>query len=336
MLASLHHFEQEEIAQQRLKIIQFYDEYGEARTQKAFGVSRQVIATWKKRLQKAGGHLQALTPQSTRPQHTRSMQTDWRIVQFIRPVREEHPGLGKEKIKPLLDAYCREQGLRTIAVSTIGKVIQRRQRTRVKRTKAKNHRKTRHKRERLRYAPKATDFGHLQLDTIERVYQGVKLYFYSAIDLQSKFSFSLPYARCDSRNAVDFFDKFRQVYPLQPIRLVQSDNGSEFLGAFEDHLRNLQLKQVFSYPRCPKINGCIERYQRTLQEEFVDVYEDLFFDLPRLHRQLAEYLIFYNCQRVHHSLNQQTPMQFLISQKAMSIMSVTHTSPLHCAQVMLN
>jgi len=326
MLASLHHFEQDKVAQQRLKIIQFYETYGAAATQEAFGVSRQVIHTWKKRLDKARGHLLALTPKSTRPKRTRIMQTDWRVVQFIRTVRDEHPGLGKEKIKPLLDAYCREQGLQPISVSTIGKVIHRRQLTRVKGTKAQKRRKSGQKRERLRYAPKPTELGHLQLDTIERVYEGVKLYFFSAIDLQSKFSFSLPYARCDSRNTVDFFDKFRQVYPVQPIRVVQSDNGSEFLGAFEDHLRNLQLKQVFSYPRCPKINGCIERYQRTLQEEFVEVYEDLFFDLPRLHRALADYLVFYNCQRVHHALNLQTPMQFLVAQGAVSKMSVTYTT----------
>lgn len=323
MLTSLHHFQQEEIAQQRLKIIQFYDEYGAVATKKAFGVSRQVIWTWKKRLHQARGHLQALTPKSTRPKRSRRMQTDWRMIHFIRQVREAHPGLGKAKIKPLLDQSCHEQGLQTISVSTIGKVIRRRNLTRSKGAKAKHRSNTMGKRERLRDAPKPAQLGHLQLDTIERVYQGVKLYVYSAIDLQSKFSFSLPYARCDSRNAVDFFEKFRQVYPVPSIRLVQSDNGSEFLGAFEEPLRNLRLKQVFSYPRCPKINGCIERYQRTLQEEFVDVYEECFFDLPRLHRALADYLIFYNCQRAHHALQLQTPVQFLVSQTAMSKMSVT-------------
>lgn len=323
MLSSLHRFQQDEVAQQRLKIIQFYDKHGAPATCEAFGVSRQVIHTWKQKLQRAGGHLSSLSPKSTRPKHVRAMQTDWRIVQFIREVREAHPGLGKEKIKPLLDEFCRAQGLPTISVSTIGKVIRRRNLTRAKRVKTK--RKSTAKRERLRYAPKPTTLGHLQLDTIERVYQGLKLYFYSAIDLQSKFGFSLPYVRCDSHNAVDFFRKLRQVYPLRQIQVVQSDNGSEFLGDFETYLRSLQVKQVFSYPRCPKINGCIERYQRTLQEEFVDVYQDLFHDLPRLHRALAEYLIFYNCQRAHHALKLQTPVQFLLSQKAMSKMSVTYT-----------
>jgi putative transposase len=147
------------------------------------------------------------------------------------------------------------------------------------------------------------------------------------IDLQIKFDFSLPYTRRDSHKTVDFFDKFRQVYPVRSLRLVQSDHGSEFLGEFERHLRNLELKQVFSYPRCPKINGCVERYQRTLQEEFVEIHQDLFHDLPRLLQHLAEYLVFYNCQRVHHALNWQTPMQFLLTQRAMSKMSVTYTHP---------
>jgi len=38
MLSNLHHFAQDEIAQERLKIIQFYGEYGEAETKNAFGV----------------------------------------------------------------------------------------------------------------------------------------------------------------------------------------------------------------------------------------------------------------------------------------------------------
>ena len=47
------------------------------------------------------------------------------IVQFIRQIRQKHPRLGKEKIKPLLDEFCQSKGLKPIAESTIGKVIKR-------------------------------------------------------------------------------------------------------------------------------------------------------------------------------------------------------------------
>ena len=50
MLSSLHRFQQDEVAPQRLKIIQFYDKHGEQATREAIGVSRQVISTWKKNI----------------------------------------------------------------------------------------------------------------------------------------------------------------------------------------------------------------------------------------------------------------------------------------------
>ena len=123
MVPSLRKFSADEVAQERLKIIQFYEEHGEAQTIKYFGGNRKTLWTWKRHLQRAGGQLQALCPHSTRPQHTRRMTTDSRLVLFIRELREKHPHLGKEKIKPLLDAPSRKLGIASLAVSTIGKVI---------------------------------------------------------------------------------------------------------------------------------------------------------------------------------------------------------------------
>ena len=53
------------------------------------------------------------------------MRTDSDIISFIREIREKHPHIGKEKIKPLLDNYCSKRGIKPISVSTIGKVIKR-------------------------------------------------------------------------------------------------------------------------------------------------------------------------------------------------------------------
>jgi len=53
------------------------------------------------------------------------MRTDAEIISFIRDIREIHPHIGKEKIKPLLDNYCRKRGIKPISVSTIGKIIKR-------------------------------------------------------------------------------------------------------------------------------------------------------------------------------------------------------------------
>jgi hypothetical protein len=65
----------------------------------------------------------ALIPGSARPIWVRKMNTDERIVEFIEGMRQEHPRIGKEKLKPLLDDYCKGQRIPTISESTIGKII---------------------------------------------------------------------------------------------------------------------------------------------------------------------------------------------------------------------
>ena len=49
----------------------------------------------------------------------------WKVVVYIRSVRETYPRIGKEKIKPLLDEYCEKEGLKTISVATIDNTIER-------------------------------------------------------------------------------------------------------------------------------------------------------------------------------------------------------------------
>lgn len=332
MLSSLRKFSADEAAQERLKIIQFFDEHGEAETKKYFGANRKTIWTWKRKLERAAGQLQALCPQSTRPHQTRRMRTDPRIVRFIREQREQHPHLGKEKLKPLLDAYCHQNGIPSLAVSTIGKVIQRNQ-LYPKPGKiyhnpnsgwAKNKGKPKRKRVRVRYAPKPEELGHLQLDTVERLLDRLKVYVYSAVDVKGKFAFSLPYRQKTSANALDFWRKLVAVYPV-PIRDVQTDNGSEFLSEFDEHLTQARIPHLFTYPRCPKVNGCVERYQRTFSEEFLEVHEHLIRSPREFLLQLADYLVFYNCERPHHALHLQTPLAYLIAEGALSKMSVTNT-----------
>ncbi|MEM2921468.1 MAG: hypothetical protein QXF26_04030 [Candidatus Bathyarchaeia archaeon] len=58
MLFSLSRFSGSEVAQQRMKIINFYQLYGEKATKEAFGADRKVISRWRKRLKENGVILQ--------------------------------------------------------------------------------------------------------------------------------------------------------------------------------------------------------------------------------------------------------------------------------------
>ncbi|MGQ9638766.1 MAG: integrase core domain-containing protein, partial [Thermodesulfobacteriota bacterium] len=85
------------------------------------------------------------------------------------------------------------------------------------------------------------------------------------------------------------------------------------------------MPHYFSYPRCPKINTFIERYNRTIQEEFIDNNLDIIDDKPLFSKRLADYLIFYNTERPHKSLGLKSPLQYLIEKGVMSQKSLTHT-----------
>lgn len=125
MVASLRRFSKNEAAQQRLKIIRFYEKHGEEATIKAFGVNRKLISKWRKRLKENGGRLEALIPYSTRPSTARKSNIPQKIIDFIRDLRQTYPRLGKEKIKPPLDEYCIGIGLKTVSEPTIGNIIKR-------------------------------------------------------------------------------------------------------------------------------------------------------------------------------------------------------------------
>lgn len=333
MLKSLRRFSKDEVAQERLKIIEFYGEYGEKATIKAFGIKRNTVFVWKKRLRENKNSLASLIPTSTTPKTQRRMTTNLKIVSEIRKLREKYPRLGKDKIKPILNKYCLKEGITPISISTIGKVLKRnnfffQKSGRIYHnpsSKWAQNKTKRAKRTRARYAPKPNSVGYLEMDTVLRFVDGIKYYFYSAIDVKGKFAFSLPYKNLNSQNTVDFFRKVLYAFPFS-IKAVQTDNGLEFLGDFEDYLRKYSILHIFIYPRCCKINGVVERYQRTLQENFIDNHLDIIHNPKLFNSKLIDFLIFYNTQRVHDAHgNLKSPMDYLISEGGMSKMSATHT-----------
>jgi len=331
MLISLRGFGESEVAQQRMKIMKFYETYGEEATKEAFGADRKVISRWRRRLREGDGKLCALVPRSTRPRRVRSSPVHHKVIGYIRDLRQEHPRLGKEKIKPLLDAYCEPTGFPLVSVSTIGNIIKRHTLFFQKAGRlyhdpssysAQNPRKE--KRSRIKRSPKPSDFGHILSDTVERFTDGIKDYFYSAMDIKSRFALSLNYKQLSSKNMEDFYERFQSVYPGE-IKIWQSDNGGENLGFFDAALKRDGITHLFSYPRCPKINAYIERYNRTIQEEFIDNHLDLIHDKPLFNQKLSDYLIFFNTKRIHKGLQNKTPIDFLIEQGVLSQKCLTYT-----------
>jgi transposase InsO family protein len=94
---------------------------------------------------------------------------------------------------------------------------------------------------------------------------------------------------------------------------IQTDNGSEFLGEFKQFLETQKIKQLWNYPRSPKMNAYLERFNRTAQEEFIYQHQHLIRDnLQEFNQKLMRWLIWYNTERPHFSLDLKSPLEFVL------------------------
>ena len=336
-LKSAYAFSKNDTAQLRLKIIEFSNKCGVKAAVDAFNVSRATIYRWKKRSKDSNGRLDSLIPKSRRSKRLRKMIIDPEIVSFIRNIRKEHPRIGKEKIKPLLDEYCNKRNIKTISVSTIGKIIKRYclelpssslnyHNPKSKWAKRKTVR-GRYKKK-VKCSPKSNQSGYVEIDTIVKFVNGIKRYVYNAVDINTRLEFSYAFKSKNSRNTVKFFKKLEEIYPERNgIITVQTDNGSEYIGEFDKYLKSKGIKHLFTYPRCPKINGYVERANRTLEEEFLNYHLYLLSDnIKEFNSKLMDYLIWYNTKRSHKGINNLSPIDFLLKYNLESQMYITYTT----------
>jgi len=69
--------------------------------------------------------------------------------------------------------------------------------------------------------------------------------------------------------------KLEEVCPFK-IKRVQTDNGGEFEKFFRRYLEKSNITQFFNYPRRPQSNAYVERFNRTVKEQFVEFYLNNF------------------------------------------------------------
>lgn len=96
-----------------------------------------------------------------------------------------------------------------------------------------------------------------------------------------------------------------------------TDNGPEFgtknskqkMGnPFERLLMELDIKHRYTRPYRPQTNGKIERFWKTIEEDLLE--ETTFDSIEELKDELIQYLVYYNWERPHSSLNGLTPVKF--------------------------
>ena len=111
-----------------------------------------------------------------------------------------------------------------------------------------------------------------------------------------------------SAAAAQFFQLIQAVFPFA-IEAVLTDNGSEFQRHFAAALADRLFTHWHTYPKTPRMNAHCERFNRTVQEEFIDYHYDLLFldDLSAFNLALLPWLSWYNLERPHFSLTAPVP-----------------------------
>ena len=111
------------------------------------------------------------------------------------------------------------------------------------------------------------------------------------------------------------FNMLKHRYNFE-IDAVMTDNGAEFGSGkftknkqehpFERLLIEMQMKHRYTKPYRPQTNGKIERFWKTLNEDFIE--DALYEDVEDLKNELLGFLIYYNEHRPHSAINALTPM----------------------------
>ena len=150
----------------------------------------------------------------------------------------------------------------------------------------------------------------VQVDTMHLTpLPGVQRRQFTAVDAVSRVAVAEVRGTATAGTAAAFLDALQARAPF-PIRAVQVDGGSEFKAEFEAACQARGIALFALPPRSPKLNGKVERLNRTFREEFWECYGGAL-ELPPLQAALREAERVYNEVRPHHALGYLTPAAHL-------------------------
>jgi len=141
------------------------------------------------------------------------------------------------------------------------------------------------------------------------LFKGVgKVYLHTAVDTFGSYAFGMLATERNSRRAAELL--YGQVVPFcqahgLKLGAVLTDNGTEFCGneehPFEAMLFHLGIEHRRTQVKRPQTNGFVERFHRTILDEFfrVELRRRSFATLEELELALQDWICYYNTERPH-------------------------------------
>ena len=265
----------------RQRMMMYSEHHGIEETANRYYVSRKTVWKWRSRWD---GSVESLYEKPRKPKHCPNKQS----AEEIKLVHRMHKKYGNDLIQAYQKAceykYSRSYGC-------------------FKRTAAKDAPPLRKKKKRKNkpYQRAAYPGQKVQIDVkyvpIYCVADGRKYYQYTAKDECTRWTFREMYDEHSTYSSRDFLEKLIKTAPF-PIRLVQTDNGSEFTNAllvikaehktmFEEALLEMGIEYHRIRVATPRHNGKVERQHRTDEMRFYSHMR--MFNLSDGRKQLAGY-----------------------------------------------
>jgi len=159
----------------------------------------------------------------------------------------------------------------------------------------------------------------VQIDT--KFLDGRKRYQYTAIDVVSKWRYIRAYSQIGAQSTVDFLEKLLTHAVKKGINTqrIQTDNGLEFQTEPLKYLEGKNIAHQYTWIHTPDQNGCVERSHKTDDDEFYNLVDTRDLTLEELNTALEEWTDYYNSERLHYSLNFDTPEEYLQKYKVSTI-----------------
>ncbi|MCA1670476.1 MAG: integrase core domain-containing protein [Thermomicrobia bacterium] len=298
-------------AKRRLKWLDYRKTHTVTQTCRHFDIPRSTLNRWAKRCDPH--NLASREDRSSRPRTVRHRSWGTREVAAVLALRTQYPRWGKAKLTALLT----RQGL-SLSVAMGGRILRslRQRRLLVAPRPARATPRARHARPHAQRKPTGVTIpkerpGDLvQIDTMRlSPLPGVVRSHFSAIDCASRFGVVGIRSTATAGAAKAFLTEVRARCPCA-IKAIPIDGGSEFMAEFEAECADEGILLWVLPPHSPKLNGQVERMNRTFREEWWEGYEGET-DVPNMQEAGREGETVYNAIRPHQALGMRTPTEFL-------------------------
>lgn len=143
----------------------------------------------------------------------------------------------------------------------------------------------------------------VQVDTKYVWIENTRKYQRTFVDIYTGFHHAVICDTLTSKETIEAFEKAEKTFPFK-ILGVQNDNGSENRGEFHVYLGARGIAHYFIPKSSPNWDGAVERAHGVIDQEF-------YLNPRRPWKTLAEYLRWYNYERIHlgRYLNGRIPIE---------------------------